>query len=86
MLLYLLVGAGLLLQSFARLSRVNPGVQPERLLTAFIGLPDAAYPKPENVVAFHNQLLPLLRALPGVNSASTVMPMPLSGKQHRDFV
>ena len=77
--LVLLVGAGLLLQSFARLSRVNPGVQPERLLTAFIGLPDAAYPKPENVVAFHNQLLPRLQALPGVSSASTVMPMPLSG-------
>ncbi len=77
--LVLLTGAGLLLQSFARLSRVNPGVQPERLLTARIGLPDAAYPKPENVIAFYDQLLPRLQALPGVISASTVMPMPLSG-------
>ncbi|HEY2713706.1 MAG TPA: ABC transporter permease [Chthoniobacterales bacterium] len=77
--LLLLTGAGLLLQSFAHLSRVNPGVQPERLFTATIVLPDAAYPKPEKIVAFEDQLLTALRALPGVQSASTVFPLPLSG-------
>ncbi len=77
--LILLIGAGLLLQSFARLSRVDPGVQPERLLTAFVALPSAAYPKPENIVTFYDQLLPRLRALPGVASASAVFPLPLSG-------
>ena len=77
--LVLLTGAGLLLQSFARLSRVNPGVQPDRLLTARLSLPSAAYPKPENVLTFYEQLLPRLRALPGVAAASIVMPLPLSG-------
>ena len=77
--LLLLTGAGLLLQSFARLSRVNPGVQPERLLTAAITLPNSAYPKPENVALFQDQLLTRIRALPGVRGASTVFPLPLSG-------
>ncbi len=77
--LLLLTGAGLLLQSFARLSRVNPGVQPERLFTAAITLPDAAYPKPEKVAVFQDQLLTRVRALPGVRDASTVFPLPLSG-------
>ena len=77
--LLLLTGAGLLLQSFARLSRVNPGVQPERLFTAAITLSDAAYPKPEKVAVFQDQLLTRVRALPGVRDASTVFPLPLSG-------
>ena len=77
--LLLLTGAGLLLQSFARLSRVNPGVQPERLLTAVITLSNTAYPKPENVALFQEQLLTRIRALPGVRNASTVFPLPLSG-------
>ena len=77
--LLLLTGAGLLLQSFARLSRVNPGVQPERLLTAVITLSNTAYPKPENIALFQEQLLTRIRALPGVRNASTVFPLPLSG-------
>ena len=77
--LLLLTGAGLLLQSFARLSRVDPGVQPERLFTAAITLSDATYPKPEKVAIFQDQLLTRVRALPGVRDASTVFPLPLSG-------
>lgn len=77
--LILLTGAGLLLQSFQRLANVNPGMQTDRLLTGFIALPDAAYPKSENVAHFFDQLLPLIRALPGVRSACTIVPLPLSG-------
>jgi putative ABC transport system permease protein len=77
--LLLLTGAGLLLQSFARLSRVDPGVRTERLFTASINLPEAAYPRAENVVSFFDNLMPRLRALPGVQSASTIFPLPLSG-------
>jgi putative ABC transport system permease protein len=77
--LLLLTGAGLLLQSFARLSQVNPGLQPDHLLTAAISLSDAAYPKPENSARFQEQLLARIRALPGVRGASTVLPLPLSG-------
>ncbi len=77
--LLLLTGAGLLLQSFARLSQVNPGIQPERLLTAEIALPDAAYPTPEKIALFQEQLLTRVGAFAGVRSASLVLPLPLSG-------
>jgi putative ABC transport system permease protein len=76
--LVLLICAGLLIQSFARLGRVQTGLRPERLLTARVGLPETAYPKNENIIAFFQQLLPKIRALPGVESASTVVPLPLS--------
>ncbi len=77
--LVLLICAGLLIQSFARLGRVDPGMRPGHLLTARIGLPEIAYPKNENVNAFFDQLMPRLRALPGVEAASTILPLPLSG-------
>lgn len=77
--LLLLTGAGLLLQSFARLSRVDPGLQPARLLTASVSLPQSAYPLPDNMKRFFDQLLPELAAQPGVESASTIYPLPLSG-------
>ncbi|MFL6584249.1 MAG: ABC transporter permease [Chthoniobacterales bacterium] len=77
--LVLLVCAGLLIQSFARLSRVPTGMRTERLFTAHLGLPDAAYPKNENVVGFYEQLLSRIKAIPGVESAAMVWPLPLSG-------
>ncbi len=77
--LLLLTGASLLLQSFARLSEVNPGVQPEHLFTAGLTLSDAAYPTPEKISLFQDQLLARVRALPGVSEASTIAPLPLSG-------
>ncbi len=77
--LILLIGAGLLIQSFDKLSQVKSGIQTERLLTARIGLADAAYPKAENIAAFYDELLLRLRAIPGVQSVSTIFPLPLSG-------
>ncbi|MBS0659753.1 MAG: ABC transporter permease [Verrucomicrobia bacterium] len=77
--LVLLVGAGLLLRSFSHLGKVDPGFRYDRLLTARIGISDTAYPKPENVVQFFDRLLERVRAIPGVRSASTIVPLPLSG-------
>jgi predicted permease len=77
--LVLLISAGLLIQSFARLGSVQPGLRTERLLTARISLPEVAYPKNENITAFLNQFLSRIRALPGVESASMIVPLPLSG-------
>ncbi|HEV3409441.1 MAG TPA: FtsX-like permease family protein, partial [Chthoniobacterales bacterium] len=74
-----LICAGLLLQSFTRLARVQPGVKSERLLTARIGLSDVAYPKNENIIGFFDQFLERVRAIPGVESASLIVPLPLSG-------
>ena len=77
--LVLLIAAGLLIQSFARLGRVQTGLRSERLLTARIGLSDVGYPKNENVIAFYDQFLARIRAIPGVESASAILPLPLSG-------
>ena len=79
--LVLLVCAGLLIQSFSRLGRVKPGIQTGRLLTARIQIPDVAYPKIENVAAFFDRFLPAVQAIPGVKSASYILPLPLSGSQ-----
>jgi putative ABC transport system permease protein len=75
----LLTAAGLLLQSFTRLSRVDPGFRSARVFTGSLLLPYAAYPGPDDVGRFFDQLLPRIKALPGVESASTVNPLPLSG-------
>src|SRR5438067_4604381 len=80
--LILLICASLLIQSFARLGRVDTGMRTERLFTARIGLPAAAYPKPENIISFFDQLLPRLRAIPGVESITTTWPLPLSGSNN----
>ena len=77
--LVLLISAGLLIQSFARLGGVQPGLRTERLLTARVSLPEVAYPKNENITAFYDQFLQRIRALPGVEAASTIVPLPLSG-------
>jgi putative ABC transport system permease protein len=80
--LILLICASLLIQSFARLGRVKTGMRTERLFTARIGLPVADYPQPEKIVAFFDQLMPRLRAIPGVESVTTVWPLPLSGSNN----
>ena len=77
--LILLVCAGLLIQSFARLGQVQTGLRTENLFTARVNLPDAAYPRPTNLNAFFDQLLPKIRAIPGVNSVSIILPLPLTG-------
>jgi putative ABC transport system permease protein len=76
--LILLVGTGLLLQSFVRLQAVNPGFQPDHLLTVEVSLPDGRYTDPQKA-AFFAQLLDRVRGLPGVQSAGAIGHLPLSG-------
>jgi len=80
--LILLICASLLIQTFARLGRVDIGMRADHLFTAQIGLPQSAYPKPENIIAFFDQLMPRLRAIPGVESVTTTWPLPLSGSNN----
>ena len=68
-----------MIQTFARLGRVQTGLRTENLFTARVNLPDTSYPRPANVNAFFDQLLAKLRAIPGVNSASIILPLPLTG-------
>jgi putative ABC transport system permease protein len=75
----LLVGASLLIQSFARLARVKPGFNPGQLLTLRIGFPDGLYTTPEQLAGFHDRLMTGLQSLPGVSAYSTAAPAPMSG-------
>jgi predicted permease len=81
----LVVGAGLLIRSFARLRSVSPGFNPERVLTAQISLPPSAYPKDPQVAAFYSRLLERLKSLPGVKSASLCSVLPFTGTVRDPF-
>ncbi|HEY3937644.1 MAG TPA: ABC transporter permease [Bryobacteraceae bacterium] len=74
----LLIGAALLMQSFARLHGVNPGFQSGNVLTAKIALPPARYNTDQKTAAFFGELLPRLEGLPGVRAAAMIMHLPTS--------
>lgn len=78
MALVLLVCAGLLIKSVMRLRDVNPGFNPENLLTMDIALPSAKYPDAASRVAFFNNLTERIQALPGVQAAGVTSVLPLS--------
>ena len=78
--LVLLIGAGLLLTSFARLQRVEPGFEPEGVFTAQLVLPPQRYDR-EKLVAFYEQFYQRLATLPGATSAALTDRVPLTGAQ-----
>lgn len=78
--LVLLISAGLLLTSFARLQRVEPGFKPEGVFTAQVVLPSERYEE-EKLVAFYEQLYQRLATLPGGASAALTDRVPLTGAQ-----
>jgi len=75
----LLIGAGLLLRSYARLLSLDPGFRsPEHLLTFEIDLPQDRY-EPAQEARFFERVLDRFRALPGVTEAGAVDELPLTG-------
>jgi predicted permease len=77
--LMLLVGAGLLIKSFARLQDVNPGFSPERVLTTQISLPASRYTDVAARRVFWERLLEKARAIPGVTAAGLTSNVPFNG-------
>jgi predicted permease len=77
--LVLVIGAGLLIKSFARLLSVHPGFRAEKLITARISLSEQTYQDDRRVAAFYSDLLQRVRILPSVLSASVVSQLPLTG-------
>jgi putative ABC transport system permease protein len=77
--LMLLVGAGLLVQTFIKLQRVDLGFDAHNVLTATVELPEAQYARPEQKITFYQRLQERVRALPGVTDASAILPLPISG-------
>jgi putative ABC transport system permease protein len=78
--LVLVTGAGLLVQSFLRLRRVDPGFVPERLLTARVELSPVRYATNDDRRRFYEALLERLRPVPGVRSVATARALPMTGK------
>ena len=76
--LVLLIAAGLLLTSFARLQRVEPGFNPEGIFSAQLVLPPQRYDR-EKLVAFYESLYQRLSTLPGIESAALTDRVPLTG-------
>ena len=75
----MLVGAGLLARSFARLAAIDPGFVPDKVLTMRLTLPNAAYPTAESWIAFHRDVAERVAALPGAESAGLNSALPLEG-------
>src|SRR5689334_271219 len=79
--LVLLASAGLLVGSFLRLQRVQPGFDAANVLTARMTLPDAHYGKPEEAAGFYRKLLARIATLSGIHAASAAWWIPLSGSE-----
>jgi putative ABC transport system permease protein len=77
--LVLLVSSGLLGKSFLRLRTVNPGFDPQGVLTASVSLPEVRYRNEAAVAQFFDRALADLLAMPGVGQAGTVSVVPMSG-------
>jgi putative ABC transport system permease protein len=77
--LMLLVGAGLLLKSFARLRGVSPGFDANNVLAVRFSLPAARYTSGASVKLFYDKMAERLAALPGVKEVSAASALPLSG-------
>ncbi len=77
--LLLAIGAGLMITSFIRLYNVDRGLNLKNVLTMQIWLPETAYRKGQAVANFYRQVLQRVEALPGVESASAISFLPLSG-------
>lgn len=83
--LVLLVGAGLLINSFARLSQIDPGFRTENLLTMNVSLPGTRYSDRDRRAAFYDQILERIKSLPGVESAGIVTNLPLTFRGNSNF-
>jgi predicted permease len=77
--LVLMVGAGLMLRSFQALRNVDPGFDPRGVLTLRLSLPESAYPDSDSRLAFHEQLLARIAALPGVIATGAASNIPMAG-------
>ena len=76
--LVLQIGAGLLVRSFARLQRVDPGFEPAGVMTADLWLPGTKYPQKAQQAAFFREVVRRVSAAPGVEAAGDVSRLPLT--------
>ena len=77
--LALLAGAGLAIHSFWNLTRIDLGVRTDHVLVFGLSQPDTRFQTPDQINAYYQQLLSVLRSVPGVSSAAIVTGLPLRG-------
>lgn len=75
----LLIGAGLMIQSFMRVQAVQPGFDPANTITARLSLPISRYQNRTDVSLFVNKVSQAIEGLPGVQGAGAVSILPMSG-------
>jgi putative ABC transport system permease protein len=78
--LVLLVGAGLMIRSFAALQAARPGFEADELVTFQLSLPPLRYPNPPDHARFFEDLLERMRSQPGIEAVSASFPLPMSGR------
>lgn len=83
----LVVGAGLFINSFLRLGRVDAGFSARNVLVVPLALPSSKYPfdEPQRTLAFYRELIERVRALPGVQGAAAAYRHPLDGGWETSF-
>jgi len=74
----LLVAAGLLLRSFAKLTAVNPGFDVQHVVTAEVALPRFQYSTPQQWIQFSDELLREMHAEPGLKDCALSVPAPIA--------
>jgi putative ABC transport system permease protein len=74
----LLIGAGLLINSFLHLRNLDPGFRSDHLLTMKVNLSEVKYPDRERRAAFFDEVMRRVRELPGVRSAAVAGNLPLT--------
>jgi len=79
--LILVIGAGLLVRSFIDLLKAYPGFQSSHMMTMEVTLPAAKYSDAAAIAAIYQRILERLPAVPGIESAAVVKPLPLGGTQ-----
>jgi predicted permease len=76
----LLVVAGLLLRSFAKMLATDPGIETTHVMTASLALPNNDYPTQERVNGFYGELRRRLEAVPGVSAVGFSSNIPVIGR------
>ncbi len=77
----LMVGAGLLLRSFAELQQVDLGFRPDSSIAVGYNLPDSRYSEEQQLLGFHRRVGREMESLPGVTSLGFIDQLPLSGSR-----
>ena len=81
----LLVAGGLLIRSFAVVTKVNPGFDPKNVIEAEISLPQFQYSTPQQWTTFSNELLARLHAQPGLQDSALAAPLPMDRQGEATF-